>query len=45
MTRDEATKIREKVEAVEAEGHGEVRVIIQDGRILDIVKTDRERIR
>ena len=44
MTHAEAAKIREKVEAVEDVGHGSVEVIIQNGKILDIVKKERERI-
>lgn len=44
MTRDEAKKIVEKVTAVEAVGFGSVEIIIQDGKILDIVKKERERI-
>ena len=45
MTAAEAAKIREKVEAVEAMGHGSVEIVIEKGVILDIVKKDRERIR
>ena len=44
MTSVEADKIREKIEAVEAIGYGSVEVVIQDGKILDIVKKERERI-
>ena len=44
MTRDEVTKIIDACDKVIAAKHGSVEVIIQDGKILDIVKKERERI-
>ena len=44
MTHDEAKKIANAITAVQDTGHGSVEVIIQDGKILDIVKKERERI-
>ena len=44
MTRDEAKKIASAIQVVQDVGHGSVEVVIQDGRILDIVKKERERI-
>ena len=44
MTRDEAKKIANAIQVVQDVGHGSVEVIIKDGKILDIVKKERERI-
>jgi len=44
MTRAEAQKIANAITAVQDTGHGSVEVIIQNGKILDIVKKERERI-
>ncbi len=44
MTRDETQKIANAIETIEAMGFGSVEVIIKDGKILDIVKKERERI-
>lgn len=44
MTRDEAKKIANAIQVVQDVGHGSVEVTIQDGKILDIVKKERERI-
>ncbi len=44
MTRDEAKKITNAITAVQDKGYGSVEVVIQDGKILDIVKKERERI-
>lgn len=44
MTHDEAKKIADAIIAVQDTGFGSVEVIIQDGKILDIVKKERERI-
>ena len=44
MTPTEAQKITDAITAVQDTGYGSVEVIIQDGKILDIVKKERERI-
>ena len=44
MERDEAQKILYAVQVVIDAGHGSVEVIVQDHKILDIVKKERERI-
>lgn len=44
MTREQTQKIVEKVAAIETSGFGSVEIIIQDGKILDIIKKERERI-
>jgi hypothetical protein len=44
MTREEIQKVAEAIKRVQDAGHGSVEVVIQDGKILDIVKKERERI-
>ncbi|UCH79078.1 MAG: DUF2292 domain-containing protein [Candidatus Coatesbacteria bacterium] len=44
MTREEAQKVAEAIKKVQEVGHGSVEVVIQNGKILDIVKKERERI-
>jgi hypothetical protein len=44
MTDAEAKKIVNAIQVVQDTGYGSVEVIIQDGKILDIVKKERERI-
>ena len=44
MTRAEIEKIVNALRAVIKIGHGSVEIIIQDGKVLDIVKKERERI-
>ena len=44
MTKYEALKIAEAVKAVQKTGHGSVEVVIQDGKILDVIRTERERL-
>lgn len=44
MTHDEAKKIANAIQVVQDVGHGSVEIVIQDGKIMDIVKKERERI-
>lgn len=45
VTREEAEEIRAAIEAVEEKGYGSVEVTVQDGKVLDIVTTERKRLR
>jgi hypothetical protein len=44
VTDSQVAKVVDAIEIIEAMGHGSVEVIIQNGKILDIVKKERERI-
>jgi hypothetical protein len=44
MTREQIEKIVDALRAVIKIGYGSVEIVIQDGKILDIVKKERERI-
>jgi len=44
VTKHEAAKIAEAVRAVQQAGYGSVEITIQDGKILDVIKTERERV-
>ena len=44
MTRDEAKKITDAITAVQDIGYGSVEVVIKDGKVMDIIKKERERI-
>ena len=44
MNKDAMEKLMDAILAVENMGHGSVEIIIKDGKILDIVKKERERI-